>query len=65
MKILREGTPATAVKTCHSCNCEMEYCNKDLYKTTAGVDMTCLRLVPEEYHIICPCCGEQIKVHKL
>lgn len=58
MKILKEGTPAVAVISCPHCKCEMEYCNKDLYKTPVGVDMTCLRLVPEEYHIICPCCGE-------
>lgn len=65
MKILKEGTPVTAVISCSHCKCEMEYCNKDLHKTSAGVDMPYLRLVPEEYYIICPCCGKQIKVQRL
>lgn len=59
MKILKEGTPATAVISCPHCKCEMEYCNKDLYKTPVGVDMTCLRLVPGSHlrGIGCPKCS--------
>lgn len=68
MKILKEGTPATAVISCPHCKCEMEYTNNDLHEASIYNNASCYtypsnRIV--KFYIKCPCCGEHITVNKL
>lgn len=70
MKILKEGTPATAVISCPHCRCEMEYTNKDMCEAITYNDgNSYLAAYPTKrlitFYIKCPCCGEHITVSKL
>lgn len=65
MKILKEGTPATAVATCPHCGCKMEYTNKDMRKDYDSDINQITALTRRGLYIECPCCGEHIAVNKL
>lgn len=65
MKILKEGTPATAVISCPSCKCEMEYTNKDMQEDYKNLYNQLTTITRRDYYITCPCCGERIPVEKL
>ncbi len=63
MKILEEGSPATAVVTCAHCKCKMEYTNLDLRKDYRSNEY--YTLCRDIFYIACPYCGEHIPVKKL
>lgn len=65
MKILREGTPATAIVTCQHCSCQMEYTNKDMRIDYDSSNNQITHIVKRNLYIECPCCGEHIVVNKL
>lgn len=65
MKVLKEGTPATAIATCPHCKCEMEYTNKDMQEDYRSQYNQITAITKRGYYIVCPCCGECITVCKL
>ena len=70
MKILKKGTPATAVISCPHCKCEMEYTNMDIHETYIDyTNQSSINMWPSNkeviFYIKCPCCGEHIIVRKL
>lgn len=65
MRILKEGTPATAVTSCPHCKCEMEYTNQDMFPDYGNTVNQYTYPVSRLLCIKCPCCGEHITVNKL
>lgn len=61
MKILKPGNIRTSKCICPSCECEMEYDNRDIIKDIEHKGY----LVQFGNFIECPCCSEIINVEKL